>query len=77
MYTRLYGYLESQKLLYLSQYGFRSKRSCEQAITELVGNILQSKNRNDHCASIFLDLSKAFDHPRSYHLTTKAGKIWH
>ena len=61
MYTRLYGYLESQKLLYPSQYGFRSKRSCEQAITELVGNILQSKNRNDHCASVFLDLSKAFD----------------
>ena len=61
MYTRLYGYLESQKLLYPSQYGFRSKRSCEQVITELVGNILQSKNQNDHCASVFLDLSKAFD----------------
>ena len=44
MYTRLYGYLETQKLLYPSQYGFRTKRSCEQAITELVGNILQSKN---------------------------------
>ena len=61
MYTRLYGYLESQKLLYLSQYGFRSKRSCEQVITELVGNILQSKNWNNHCAGVFLDLSKAFD----------------
>ena len=61
MYTRLYGYLESQKILYLSQYGFRSKRSCKQVITELVGNILQAKNQNDHCASVFLDLSKAFD----------------
>ena len=61
MYTRLYDYLESQKLLYPSRYGFRSKRSCEQVITELVGNILQSKNQNDHCASVFLDLSKAFD----------------
>ena len=40
---------------------FRSRRSCEQAITELVGYILQSKNRNEHCTSIFLDLSKAFD----------------
>ena len=61
MYTRLYRYLETQKLLYPSQYGFRTKRSCEQAIMELVGNILQSKNQNEHCASIFLDLSKAFD----------------
>ena len=44
MYTRLYRYLETQKLLYSSQYGFRTKRSCEQAIMELVGNVLQSKN---------------------------------
>ena len=61
MYRRLYSYLESNNILYNSQYGFRSQRSCEQAITELVGYILQSKNRNEHCAGIFLDLKKAFD----------------
>ena len=61
MYIRLYGFLERNQLLYPSQYGFRSKRSCEQAITELVGYILQSKNHNEHYASVFLDLSKAFD----------------
>ena len=61
MHTRLYCYLEHSRLLYPSQYGFHTRRSCEQAITELVGYILQSKNRNEHCASIFLDLSKAFD----------------
>ena len=61
MYRRLYSYLESNSILYNSQYGFRSQRSCEQAITELVGYILQSKNRNEHCAGIFLDLKKAFD----------------
>ena len=61
MYLRLYGYLEKNQLLYSSQYGFHSKRSCEQAITELVGYILQSKNRNEHSASIFLNLSKVFD----------------
>ena len=61
MHTRLYGYLEHNHLLYSSQYGFQTRRSCEQAITELVGYILQSKNCNEHCASIFLDLSKAPD----------------
>ena len=61
MYLRLYSYLEKNQLLYSSQYGFCSKRSCEQAITELVGYVLQSKNHNEHSASIFLDLSKAFD----------------
>ena len=44
MYRRLYSYLESNSILYNSQYRFRSRRSCEQAITELVGYILQSKN---------------------------------
>ena len=61
MYQRLYSYLECNNILYNSQYGFHSRRSCEQAITELVGYILQSKNRNEHCAGIFLNLSKAFD----------------
>ena len=61
MYTRLYSYLESNRLLYPSQYGFRTKRSCEQAIIELTGYALQSKNHKEHCAGIFLDLSKAFD----------------
>ena len=54
MYIQLYGFLERNQLLYPSQYGFCSKRSCEQAITELVGYILQSKNCNKHCASVFL-----------------------
>ena len=61
MYKRLYSYLECNSILCNSQYGFCSRRSCQQAITELVGYILQSKNRNEHCAGIFLDLSKAFD----------------
>ena len=61
MYVRLYRYQEINQLLYPSQYGFRSKRSCEQAVTELVGYILQPKNCKEHFASVFLDLSKAFD----------------
>ena len=61
MYTRLYSYLESKGILYCSQYGFHSKCSCEQAIAELIGYVLQSKNHNEHSASVYLDLSKAFD----------------
>ena len=61
MYTRLYSYLEKNKVLFDSQYGFRSKRSCEQAIAELSGHVLQSRNHHEESAGIFLDLSKAFD----------------
>ena len=61
IYTRVYKILESNSILCESQYSFRNKRSCEQAITELLGHILQTKENGDSSASIFLDLSKAFD----------------
>ena len=40
---------------------FRSKHSCEDAIGELTGKILKSKEYGEHTISVFLDLSKAFD----------------
>ena len=53
IYKRIYSYE--------SQYGFCNKRSCEQVITELLGHIFQAEESNHHSASVFLDLSKAFD----------------
>ena len=61
IYKRIYNYLDKNNILYESQYGFRNKRSCEQAITELLGHILQAKESNHQSASVFLDLSKAFN----------------
>ena len=58
---RIYIYLDNINILYESQYGFCNKRSCKHAITELLGHILQAKELNHHCASVFLDLSKAFN----------------
>ena len=61
IYKRVYDFLEKEKILDKSQYGFRSKHSCEQAILELTGKILQAKEQNLESAALFLDLSKAFD----------------
>ena len=61
VYSRLYDFLEKKLILYDSQYGFRSKRSCEQAVSKLLGRILQARNNNQHSACVFLDLSKALD----------------
>ena len=61
IYKRVYNYLDKNNILYESQFGFHNKRSCEQAITELLGHILQAKESNHFSASVFLDLSKAFD----------------
>ena len=61
VYTRVYQFLEKHDILYNSQYGFRNKRSCEQVILEIVGQVLQAHNNGNHSASLFLDSSKAFD----------------
>ena len=61
MYTHIYKFLQDNKILYNSQYGFRSKHSCEQAILELIGNVIQAKDKGMHTAALFLDLSKVFD----------------
>ena len=61
VYQRTIKFIEKHELLYNSQYGFRSKRSCEHVILELIGNVLDSKNAKQHSCALFLDLSKAFD----------------
>ena len=61
IYKRTYTFFEKHHLLYKSQYGFRANHSCENAIQELVGNIIKGFANDQHTAAIFLDLSKAFD----------------
>ena len=58
---RMYDFLDISGQLYSSQYGFRSKHSCENAISELIGQIVKGHERQEHTAAIFLDLSKAFN----------------
>ena len=45
-----------EAVLYDSQYGFWNSRSCEQAISEVIGKILQARNHAKHSAALFLDL---------------------
>ena len=61
IYSRIYKFLEKNNILFESQYGFRSKRSCEQAILELTSHLLHAHNKNLHSIGVFLNLSKAFD----------------
>ena len=61
IYKRTYNHLDHNNQLYKSQYGFRSKHSCENAVSELVGEILKANDCNKYSISVFLDLSKAFD----------------
>ena len=42
MYKWMYNFLTLNNILFDSQYRFRSKRSCEHAILEMVGHLLQA-----------------------------------
>ena len=60
VYVRVYDFLDVDQI-YSSQYGFRSKHSCENAITELISVITKGWERNKSTLVVYLDLSKAFD----------------
>ena len=61
IYKRVYKFLNKNNIFFKKQYGFRAKHSCEHAIQDLCGNIINNKEEGLHTAAIFLDLSKAFD----------------
>ena len=61
VYQRTYNFLDQNGQIYHSQYGFRAKHSCENAISELVSNVIKNQQMGRYIASLFLDLSKAFD----------------
>ena len=44
-----------------SQYGFREKHFCTDAVMELTIEILKARKRHQNTISVFLDLSKEFD----------------
>ena len=51
MYTRLYKFISKNNIFFNKQYGFRNKHSCEQAIQNLYGQILQNKEDGIQTAS--------------------------
>jgi hypothetical protein len=61
MYARLYSFLTKNNILYEYQFGFRSNHSTTLAVTEIVDNIREELDKNNHVLGLYLDLSKAFD----------------
>ena len=61
IHKRTYSYLQKNKILYNSQYGFRPKHSTNDAITELITDITENLEDKTNTITTFLDLSKAFD----------------
>jgi len=59
--NRLIDFIERNKLLFESQYGFRCKHSTAHAICELYEKISNAIDKGEIPIGIFIDLSKAFD----------------
>ena len=75
--TRLQQYIESEKLIPNSQYGFRKKRSCISVITILITKILSTFNDGESLCGVMLDIESAFDNvsPKTLQLILNKLKI--
>ena len=61
MHKRLYAFLESNKVLYDKQFGFRKNNSTTYALMEITERIKESIDSGKYGCGIFIDLKKAFD----------------
>ncbi|GBM43292.1 hypothetical protein AVEN_220823-1 [Araneus ventricosus] len=59
---RLNHHLRRNNLQHPNQYGFRTNRSIEEAILDLLDKINSAKNSNQYTLMISLDIKGAFDH---------------
>uniref|UniRef100_A0A669EJS2 Reverse transcriptase domain-containing protein n=1 Tax=Oreochromis niloticus TaxID=8128 RepID=A0A669EJS2_ORENI len=58
---QLKEFLYSKEILSKLQSGFRKQHSAVTAATKVINDILVALDKKQHCASLFIDLSKAFD----------------
>ena len=60
-FEQLFQYFQENKLIYVSQYGFRKDHSTESAVIELVDRLHNEIDKGETPFVVFIDLSKAFD----------------
>jgi len=61
MYNRLVGFLNKHHVLFVKQFGLRSKHSTDHAILSIVDKIQKAIEERNYSCGTFLDFSKAFD----------------
>ena len=61
IYSRMYSFLEINKLLQDKQFGFRSKHATTHALISLTESIKNFLAKKEIVSGIFIDLEKAFD----------------
>ena len=61
MHLRLYKFLENNKVIYQSQFGFQKNKSTTHSLIEIVESIRTCIENKHYGYGIFIDLKKAFD----------------
>ena len=61
MHTHLTKFLEHNKILFESQYGFRALHSCEHALLEAQNKLTMALDKKQIALLLLIDFSKAFD----------------
>ena len=77
VHKRLYGFCETQHILYDNQYGFRPKHSTIDAVSKFSAHVMASLEDNLTTLAVFLDLSKAFDTIDHNILIKKTKFLWY
>lgn len=72
---KLTKYLETNKLISSSQFGFRGGISTKDAVHELVNAVITNLDDKRKCLVVFLDLAKAFDTVSIPHLVKKLERL--
>ena len=76
VHKQVLTYLDSNKLLCDTQYGFRPGRSCEQALLAAQREVLNCLSKKQTVILLMIDFSKAFDvldHPKLLHKLNHYG----
>ena len=71
MHIRLFSFLEANKVIYNSQFGFQKGKSTTQSLIEITEKIRDCMENKNYGCGIFMDLSKAFDTVNHNILTQK------
>jgi hypothetical protein len=61
MHNRITAFADTFNILFQNQFGFRKNHSTSLALINLINKVATSVDKSEVTASIFLDLSKAFD----------------
>ena len=61
MYSRIVDFLETHKILYDKQFGFRKNHSAFMAHMLLIDTLIEALQNQEFVIGVFLDFSKAFD----------------